>query len=62
MPIPKTLEFTKVRTTKKDWQDAACQECNDDLWVEGKVKYAYIWCGAMGGAYIQLCSKCFDKN
>lgn len=58
--IKLTIEFNKIKTTKHDFEDAACQNCNSDLWEVNKKQYAYIWEGQ--NAYLQLCEDCFNNN
>ena len=52
--------FKRVRTKKEGWEDATCQNCDDDLWEQGKIKYAWILKKVPVNIWIQLCDRCFE--
>lgn len=56
MKLYKTTIFFKIeRVTKKNWEDATCDNCSREFYP--KEKYVYLWEGKYKG-YLLLCESC----
>ena len=54
------IYFTRKRTNKKDWVDAACSNCYDSLWFPNKTTYVWISTKSSIDVWLQLCEKCSE--